>query len=141
LRIELHGRVEPRQRFVDRLPRPSMQVRHGTQIIVVRTKAASRFPPGAFNLRSFELGSDRSDDAGGDLILKLEDVVERPFESLGPKVGAGRRIDELARDANPVFEMAHAALSDVAYAELAPDPLFIDRLAFIGKARVARDHE
>src|SRR6266516_7973529 len=100
LRIELHGLVEQRQRLVDCLPRSSMQVRHGTQVIVVCAEAASRFPPGALDLRSFKLGSDRSDDAGRDLVLKLENVVKRPFESFGPKVGAGRRINELARDTN-----------------------------------------
>src|SRR5436305_6593207 len=97
-----------------------MEVRHGTQVIVLCAEAAGRFPPGALDLRSFELGSDRSDDADRDLVLKLENVVKRPFESFGPKVGAGRRIHELARDTNPVFGLAHTAFDDITHAKFAP---------------------
>src|SRR6266436_5101369 len=89
LRIELHGLVEKRQRLVDRLPCSPMKVRHGAQIVIVGTEVAGRLPPGTLDLRPLELGGDCPDDAGRDLILKLEDIVEPPFESIGPKVGAG----------------------------------------------------
>src|SRR6516165_9977176 len=87
-KIELHGLVEQRQCLIDCLPRTPMQMRHGAQIVIVGSEAAGRLPPGALNLRPLELGGDRSDDACRDLILKLEDIVEPPFESIGPKVSA-----------------------------------------------------
>jgi hypothetical protein len=87
LSIEFHGLVEQRQRLIDRLPRPPMQVRHGAQIVIVGTEVAGRLPPGALDLRSLELGGDRSDDAGRNLILKLEDIVEPAFEPVGTKGG------------------------------------------------------
>src|SRR5258708_34570900 len=106
LRIELHSFVEKRQGLLDCLPLPPLQMRHGAQIVVVGTEVAGRLPPGTLELRPLELGGDSPDDAVRDLILKLEDIVERSFESLGPKVGAGSGIDGLARYTSPVFRPA-----------------------------------
>ena len=118
-----------------------MQMRHGAQIIVVGTEVAGRLPPGTLDLRPLELGGNCPDDAVCDLILKLEDIVERSFESLGPKVGAGRRIDELSRDTNPVFRPADTSFDDIAHAKLAPHLLLVHRPALVGETRVVRDHK
>lgn len=57
-----------------------------------------------------------------------------PSNLSAPQVGAGRDVYELARDANAVLGLAHAAFDDVADAELAPHLLFVDRLALVGEA-------
>src|SRR5260370_16679467 len=118
-----------------------MQMRHGAQIIVVGTEVAGRLPPGTLDLRTLELGGNCPDDAVCDLILKLEDIVERSFESLGPKVGAGRRIDELSRDANPAFGPADTSFDDIAHAKLAPHLLLVHGPVLVGETPVARDHQ
>ncbi|MEH2561920.1 hypothetical protein V1289_001547 [Bradyrhizobium sp. AZCC 2289] len=141
LRIELNGLVEQRQRLVDRRPCSPMKVRHGAQIVIVGIEISGRLPRGTLDLRPLELGGDRSDDAGRDLILKLEDIVECSCESIGPKVGAGRRIDELSRDTNPVFGLAYTAFDDIAHAKLAPHLFLVHRPALVGETRVVRDHE
>ena len=45
----------------------------------------------------------------------------------------GRRIDELAGDANPVAGLAHAALEDVADTEFPADLFHVDCPALVGK--------
>ena len=69
-----------------------------------------------------ELGPDAADDAGRDLVLDGEDVVERPVVALGPEVGAGGGIDQLRGHPDAVAGLADAALEHVADAELAADP-------------------
>ncbi len=52
------------------------------------------------------------------LVLQREDVVEVAVVALGPDVVAGIGVDELRRDAHPMAGLAHAALDDVARAQL-----------------------
>ena len=52
------------------------------------------------------IGLDGGDDADGDLVLQLEDVVERPVIALGPDVGAGLGLDQLGGDADPLAGLA-----------------------------------
>src|SRR3546814_20494514 len=68
------------------------------QVIVVGVEAFRLLALSPFDLGTFELRRDRADDACGHLILQVEDIVEGAFESLGPDMGAGRRIDELSGD-------------------------------------------
>src|SRR3546814_14332815 len=97
------------------------------QVIVVGVEAFRLLALSPFDLGTFELRRDRADDACGHLILQVEDIVEGAFESLGPDMGAGRRIDELSGDTYALFRFAQAALQHVAHAELAPHLLQIGR--------------
>jgi hypothetical protein len=54
---------------------------------------------------------------------------------------SGRGFDQLRRDAHPVTRLAHASLQHIAHAEFPPDLPHIDGPAFVGEARIARDHE
>jgi hypothetical protein len=56
-------------------------------------------------------------------------------------VSAARGIDELRGDAHAIACLADAALEHEAHAEVAPDVLYLDRLALVGEGGVARDHE
>ena len=120
---------------------PLMQIRHAAQVVVVGVEAFRRLAPCALDLRPLELRGDCPDDARGQLILQLEDVVEGAFEAVGPDMRPGRRIDELARDAHAVRRLAQAALQHIAHAELAAHLLRIHGSALVGEARVARDDE
>src|SRR3954454_12593472 len=101
--IQHDGLVKQRQRLIDRLPCPTMQIRHGAQIMIVGAEVTGWFSSRALDLRAFELRSYGADDAGCDLVLQLEDIVERSFKSLGPKMGARLSVAELSGDANPVL--------------------------------------
>ena len=129
------------QRLVDGLPGPRCRLRHAAQIVVVGVEALGRLALGALDLRLLELWRDRADDALGHPVLQLEDVLERAVEAVGPEMGAGRRIDELAGDAHAVRGLAHAAFEHVAHAELAADLPHVDGAALVGEARIAGDHE
>ncbi len=54
-------------------------------------------------------------------------------------MGTARGLDQLARDANPVAGLAHAAFEHVAHTQLAADLLHVDRFSLVGEARIARD--
>src|SRR5262249_4814734 len=139
--IKLNGLVKQRQCQVDRFPRSTMQMRHGAQVGIVGTEAASRLPLCTLDLGPLELRGDRSDDAVRDLILKLEDIVEPSFEPVGPKVRARRRVDELSRYANPVLGLAKTAFDDISHTKLASHLLLINHLALVSETGVAGDYE
>src|SRR5262249_15039376 len=65
------------------------------QIEVVSGEVRGRLAAGALDLGLTQLWFDRAGDAGRDLILQLEDVVERAVEAVGPDVSAGCRVDQL----------------------------------------------
>jgi catechol 2,3-dioxygenase-like lactoylglutathione lyase family enzyme len=73
--------------------------------------------------------------------LKVEHVFEDTIEMVGPQMAARRGVDELAGDSNTVGRLADAAFEYVADTELAADLLDVDRLALVGEARIAGDHE
>src|SRR5262245_20157973 len=101
IRIELYCLRKQCKRLVDGLPRSPMQVRHSAQIIVVGVETFGWLALRASDLRSLQLRSDRADDALGDLILQIEDVIERAIETVCPEMRPGRCVDELPRDQPP----------------------------------------
>ena len=115
-------------------------MRHAAQIVVVGVQAFG-LALGTLDFGTFQRRHDRADHTLGDLVLQLEDVVERAFETVGPQMRAGGRVDELPGDANAVRGLADAAFQHVAHAELAADLLHVDGAALVGEAGVARDHE
>ena len=54
---------------------------------------------------------------------------------------AGFGVDQLHVDAHAVSAALNAALEHIADVQLAPDLLHIERLAFVGERRIARDHD
>src|SRR5260370_39789528 len=112
-----------------------------TQRAVIGIQALERFAPGAVEFGLSELWDDRADNAGRDAILQVEDVFQRPVESICPQMGAGFAVDELSRNANLIARFADTALEHVADAKLMSDLLGVDCLALVGEARVPRDHE
>src|SRR6202040_1950191 len=96
---------------------------------------------GAAHLGRLQGRLDDTGDADSDLVLELEDVLQRAVEAAGPEMRAGQGIDQLPGDAHLRSRLAHRAFEDIAHAELAADLLYVDRLAFISEARVAGDDE
>ena len=68
-------------------------LRQCAQIEVVRGEVRGRLTAGALDLGLAQLWFDRASDAGRDLILQFENVVERAVEAVGPDVRARRRVD------------------------------------------------
>jgi flagellum-specific peptidoglycan hydrolase FlgJ len=50
-------------------------------------------------------------------------------------------VDQLRGDAQPAATLSDRAFEQVTHAQFATDPLYVDRLAFVSKARIARDYE
>ena len=82
-----------------------MKVCHTAKIVVVGVETFGWLALRALDLGPLELRRDRADDGLGDLILQLENIVERAFEALGPQMRPSGRIDQL-----PVMRTLCAAL-------------------------------
>src|SRR5579862_252114 len=72
-------------------------------------------------------------------ILHSENIGEIAIEAVSPDMSAAHGVDQLAGHAHPIAGLAHAAFQYVADTELAADLLHVDRLALVGKTRIARD--
>ena len=84
---------------------------------------------------------ERSDDATIDAVLQFKNIRHDAIESFRPEVAAAATIDQLRIDANLVAAAAYTAFQYVAHAEFGGYGAQVDRLAFIGKARVTANHE
>jgi len=84
---------------------------------------------------------DHPGDADRDLILKVEDVLQRAVKAVGPQMRAAQCIDQLRGNSHPASRFAHRAFEHIADAEFAADLFHIDRLTLVRKARIAGDHE
>src|SRR6185436_3556457 len=119
----------------------NLSVGQSAQIQVIGVQVFRALTLGTLDLRLAEAWLYSRHDAEGDLILEREDVAERAIVSLGPDMGTGRRLDELASDADAVASLAQAAFEHVPDAEFAADLLHVDRASFIGKAGIAGYHK
>ena len=91
-------------------------------------------------LGHIDLAREPRGDRAGDLILKIEQVLELQVEPVGPQRGLGGRVDELDGDAKALIRPAQTAAENVAHAEAA-----LDLLGRIGaqveqEGRMPRDH-
>src|SRR4030095_15812591 len=68
-------------------------------------------------------------------------IGERTVEGLGPKVAAGRSVDDLYVDAHGVAGPLYTALDEVADAQLLGDTPHVAGLASIGEGGIAGDDE
>src|SRR6516225_4220300 len=121
----------------------------GAGALVHMPEAALAIIPGAHVLRPFrdyalDFGAgqrwlDRCGDTRGDVVLHREDVSQIPVVTLGPEMGTGGCIDQLAADAHPLSGPAQATLEDIADTKVAADLLWVDGFSFIGECRIAGD--
>ena len=75
----------------------------------------------ALPIAGVEIERERGDDLRRHVVLHGEDVGQVAVEPLGPEVAAGRRVDELGGDPDPIARLAHAALEHIAHAEALAD--------------------
>src|SRR5262249_13600254 len=133
VRIERDRAVEQRQRFIDGRAGAQMEVRHSAQVIIIGIETLGGLALRTRDLGLFELRREGANHARRDLVLQVENIVERAFETVGPEVGAGRRVDELAGDAYTLRGSANAALEHIAHPELTADLLDVHAAALESK--------
>src|SRR6516165_2358856 len=75
-----------------------------------------------------------------DVVLDRENISQIAVVSIGPKMPATRRIDELRVDPHAIASAADRAFEYRLHAQLLADGANIDRAPLVGKARVACDH-
>jgi len=110
-----------------------------TEVQVVGGEVIRRAVGGARGLGGLQGRLDDAGDAGRDLVLKLENILERAVEPVGPEMRASGCVDQLCSNTHPAAGLAHRSFEDVAHAEFARDLLHINRLALVGEGRIAGD--
>ena len=86
-----------------------------------------------------EFDPERPREAGGDLVLHLEQVFARLVESIGPDVRAGLRVDQLRVDPHALCAALDAALQNVAHPQGATDLADVDGATLERERRIAGD--
>jgi hypothetical protein len=81
------------------------------KIKIVGGEIVGRRAPRAFDFGFQDARLDDADDALGDLVLEVEQIVERAFEPVRPEMRAGLGLDELGGDAELVSALANAPSS------------------------------
>ena len=132
--VELDGTVKQAQRFVVGFASPFVQTGQCAQEIVIGVKIFSLLAFGPFNLHLLEPGRDLADDLGSDTVLKIEDVLQRAVELVGPKMHSRGRIDHLPGDPHSVARFAHTPFEHITRTELASNLLHVHVLALVGEA-------
>ena len=96
-------------------------MRKRTQVEVIRVEVVRPLASGPVDLRSPQAGFDRTDDAGDNPVLKIEDILDRPVELSYPQMCATFRFDKLRIDPNEVAGPADAAFKKISDIELTTD--------------------
>src|ERR1051326_3395719 len=116
------------------LPRRRPEHRIRSQVEIVRGQIGGRTIGRASSLGGLQCRFDNAGNAGSHFVLKIEHVFERAVEPVSPEMRAGIIVNQLAGDAHAITRLAHRAFEHVSYAQFAPDPLYVDRLALVGEA-------
>src|SRR5262245_17802795 len=118
-----------------------MKISHSAQKQVVGIEAFGWFAPHTFDFCLFEPRRDCTHHTCGHLVLQFEDILDRSFEAICPKMGRGRGIDKLPGNSDSIGRFPHTAFEKVPHAQLAARLRHVHRPAFVREARIARDHK
>ncbi len=81
--------------------------------------------------RAFHATGECRYDHLRNLVLNSEDVGQVAVIALGPQVTGVHAVDQLRGDADLVARLLHAALNNIAHAQLTAHVLGLRRLAFV----------
>src|SRR5271165_367307 len=119
---------------IGKMPHPAM-------ITLPGVEAVSGLARRALALASLDRRQYRPGNSGGDLVLHGEDIGKLAIEPFHPEMPSGECVDELCRHSHAVPSFADAPLKDISDTQFAPDLRDRNRVALVGEARVAGDHE
>ena len=145
VRVDREGLFEQTPRVIDRRFCASAHMQQKcfrpSQVKVIGLRGGRRFQQRSFGFGSVYMSRERRDNRTRHLVLDREHVMQLAVVSLGPPVNAGRCLDKLRGDANPLAAPPNAALQHVSRAQLFPNLPYIDRLAFVLEARISSDDQ
>src|SRR5215471_10973453 len=106
---------------------------HGSSLSARIAARAARSATGTKILRRIDLRCDCGDNRLSDLVLHCKHVGKVAVVALRPKLPASRGTVELRGDAHAGAALAHAAVKEIADAELLADLLQGNGLALVGE--------
>ena len=126
--------MKPFERFLAVARHGDLRVGQSAQIQIVSVQIFRTLSLGTLNLGLAQAWLDSADDAQRDLVLKCEDVTERPVISLSPDVSTARRFNKLASDTDAIAGFTQTAFEHVPDTKFSASLLYVDRAALKGKA-------
>jgi len=81
----------------------------GAQVEVVGGQVGGRAANRTGGLGGLQRWLDHAGDAGGHLVLQVENIFQRAIEAVGPQMHAGGHVDQLPGDAHTLPRLAHRA--------------------------------
>ena len=138
LRIERDRPFEARAGLCGPLSRPPPEPLPRLQEQVVGLEVVGVAALDARALARGQVDLQRGDDGARDLVLEVEDVLEVAIVALRPEVKAGRGVDQLRIDPDPVRRAPDAAFEHVADPQVVGDLPGRRRPSLVLKHGVAR---
>jgi len=118
-----------------------IHLRHGPLVEQPGTDVFRWPPQGSCALGGGEFWHQSSDDSGGYVILKLENVGNVAIVAFSPYVIPTLGVDELRRATEPVAGPADTALQDVTHTEVFTYLCHINGFTFIRERRISSGYE
>jgi hypothetical protein len=107
--IQLNGVIQHVNRFPGRAVGMLAEEMEPADEALPGVEALRRFALCPIDLRLLQLWCNGAEHAARNLILQIEDVLDRTIEAIRPQMRAGCCVDELAGDTHPVAGSAHTA--------------------------------
>src|SRR5262245_61959221 len=104
-----------------------MNMGDAPQEAVISGEIIDRLASCSLGLGSVKFWTDRADTACRYLILKIENVCNIAIEAIGPNMGPGLAVNELAGNAHLACRLAHAAFQHVPHAQVTAHLLYVHR--------------
>src|SRR6516162_10120736 len=105
-RIPLNGLLEELKLSMDALSVPGMAVGQSAQKELIGSEVGRSTVGRTCDFGRLHRGLDDAGDARRHFVLKVEDIFKRAVEAVRPEMRAGRRIDQLRRDAHATARLA-----------------------------------
>src|SRR4051794_24758436 len=118
-----------------------MEQTKSSEIEIVRGEAFGRLRSGTLNFRLLKLRLNRTGNAGRDLVLQTENVLQASLEVICPNVSASGSIDQLTCEAHAISSFAYSSLKQVAHAQFPANLSYVYCPTLVSEARIARNYE
>src|SRR5262245_42617750 len=102
-----------------------MNAGQAAQVIVIGVEVLSRLVSGPLNFGLLQPWGDSTHNAGGHLILQVEDVLRGAIKAVGPQMRPSSGVDKLPRNPHPTSCLSDAPFKEVTNPQFAPDLLHI----------------
>src|SRR5690242_11729758 len=120
--LELHGSLQNRNGFAGACRHRGTHRKKRPEHEIIGIQVIRPLSSDTTNLGLAQVWFDRADQAHGDRVLNLENVVQPTVVTLSPDRHSCLGLDQSRRYPDPLVRLANAALDEIATPEVASNP-------------------